>query len=87
VLCRIWRSARSNADAWTEFIFLNQFLFVLFLSKSLAKSISKAFFCIKVFIFKENGSFDYKGLKMADLNKDGIIVVRDVTKLQKNISK
>lgn len=28
-----------------KFIFLNQFLFVLFLSKSLAKSISKAFFC------------------------------------------
>ena len=49
MLCRIWRSARSNADAWTEFIFLNQFLFVLFLSKSLAKSISKAFFCIKGF--------------------------------------
>lgn len=64
-------------------------MFVLFLSKSLAKSISKAFSALNVFIFKENGSFDYKGLKMADLNKDGIIVVRDVTELQKqkNISK
>lgn len=36
-----------------------------------------------MFLFSKNGSFDYKGLKMADLNKDGIIVVRDVTELQK----
>ena len=47
----------------------------------------QGFFYIKVFIFKENGSFDYKGLKMADLNKDGIIDVRDVTELQKNYFK
>jgi len=49
----------------------------------LQNQLARLFSALNVFIFKENGSFDYKGLKMADLNKDGIIVVRDVTELKK----
>ena len=58
-----------------------------FYPKALQNQLVRLFSALNVFIFKENGSFDYKGLKMADLNKDGIIDVRDVTELQKNISK
>ena len=54
-----------------------------FYSKALQNQLARLFSALNVFIFKENGSFDDKDLKMADLNKDGIIVVRDVTKLKK----
>jgi hypothetical protein len=54
-----------------------------FYPKALQNQLARLFSALNVFIFKENGSFDYKGLKMADLNKDGIIDVRDVTELQK----
>ncbi|WP_418331023.1 hypothetical protein [Ruminococcus sp.] len=40
-----------------------------------------------MFLFSKKTAHLNKDLKMADLNKDGIIDVRDVTELQKNISK
>lgn len=54
-----------------------------FYPKALQNQLARLFSALNVFIFKENGSFDYKDLKMADLNKDGIIDVRDVTELKK----